>query len=686
MWRMIGFAAMAAAGAGAAYAQVGGTSGARQGAGEDEIVVVATPFDSRSGEILQGAARIERAELVETLGSGLGETLDRTPGVSSTFFGAGASRPVIRGLGEDRIRILTNGLGQIDASAVSPDHGLTVEGLEAQAVEVLRGPAALAYGGNAVGGVVNVLDGRIRERAPEASEGPFSGQAVGGIASGLDRAEAAAALSYAGEKAALRIDGFVRDAGDYEIPGYAASPARRAADPDAEAARDTAPNSFSQAEAGAVSASAYGDWGFFGASLKRFEALYGIPEAGEEEGEPGSQEEPALYAGPRIDMEETRVELHAGLKAGFGPFEAPRLSLALVDYAHAELEPSGEIGTRFLSEGGELRLEIAQREWAGWRGLWGVSALSRDLSAIGEEAFLTPTETEEVALFGVQKRSFGRVTIEGGARYDRRTLDNAVSGERTFDLVSASLGLGWTPRPALFAGLTLARTERAPTDAELFSDGAHLATASYEIGDPGLGKETALTVEATLRWRAGPFDLEVNAFHAGFDDFVALLSEGVVEEESGLPLYVFTPADASLYGGEATAHAHLLDRDGYALTLDAGVDLVRGELDEGGALPRIPPRTWTLGAEGRLDRFAGRVEWVRTEEADHLAAFETPTEGSEVFNARASFRPVRGSDRLVFVLDGRNLSDEEVRVHTSFVKDLLPRPGRTVRFAISSAF
>ena len=656
---------------------------------QDEIVVTVTALGDRSVDALQGNVTLDRGDVIESLGDGLGETLEDQPGVASTFFGRGASRPIIRGLGEDRIRVLSNGLAQIDASSVSPDHAVGSEGLDAETIEVLRGAAALPYGGNAVGGVVNVLDGRILERAPDQA---FSGQALASAATGLDEAQAALAMTFAGHRFALRVDGFTRDAGDYEIPGFAESVSLRAeetaeataaGEPAPDFAEGTVPNSFAEADGAGVGLSTYGGWGYAGFSARRLESTYGIPEAAKPE--EGPSNDVAVFAGPRIELEQTRLESRIGLNRGFGIVDRVQLEAAYVDYQHTEVEETGEAGTVFTNEGFDARAEVYHSIGVS-TGVIGLTGTSVEFAAEGDEAFVTPTDIQDVGLFLVERFEFGAWTIDGGARAERRSYGNEAFGDKDYDLFAASLGAGYRPFEGLLVGLTVARSERAPTEIELFANGAHLATNTFEVGNPNLEKEVSTSIEGTVRWTGARFGFEVNAFRIGFEDYTTFFATGLDDAESGLPIFQAAQDDAIFAGGEITARGDLGQVGPVFLRADVSFDVVRAELDTGGNVPRIPPRSFTLGLEGETDRFSARAEWVNVAQADDLAGFETPTEGYDLINARFSFRPVAGQDRLVVRLDGRNLTNEEARVHPSFVKDLLPRPGRSVRLVLSSTF
>jgi iron complex outermembrane recepter protein len=654
---------------------------ADQGPLQPEIVVVGTALDQSEADVLQGVEQLDRTEVLLGLGQGIGASLERRPGVASTGFAAGASRPIIRGLGEDRIRVLTNGLGQIDVSTVSPDHAVTVDPFEAQSIEILRGPAALAYGGNAVGGVVNVVDGRIAETVPDQA---FSGEVYAGLTTGLDQGELGVqGRGLLGDHFVVTAMAFTRESSDYAIPGFAFAPAARleaiaeGADPIAFA-KGAAPNSFANLDVGALGFTFVSEFGFIGLGVKRLEARYGFPE----------DEVIAVKqsGAPFIEMESTRYDLRAGSSRPFWVFEKGRIDLSVVDYEHSENE-EGEVGTIFKSEGFEGRVELTHMPIGDLRGIVGVSGLSTEVSAIGEEAFLTPTEVQEIGVFAVQEWRLNEFwALEGGLRLDRRTLDNRTFGERDFNTVSASLGAAFRPNADWFFSLTLARTERAPTELELFADGPHKATQAFEIGDQDLDKETALSIEAKARYATPRLRVEASLFHFDFADFINLSDTGLEDPIEELPIFVFAQEDAAFSGAEVSVDWTILgeaDR-GDRFGLYGALSLVQADADSGD-LPRIPPQTMTIGAKGALGPLAGSLEWVRAEDQDRVATFETSTPGYDLINAQLIYTP-GPDDRLTFVLDGRNLGDEEVRSHTSFVKALAPQPGRTVRFAIRATF
>tara|TARA_R110000868_G_scaffold26347_4_gene101542 strand:- start:17546 stop:19528 length:1983 start_codon:yes stop_codon:yes gene_type:complete len=638
-----------------------------------DVIVVTAPLDRSRLESLQGVDVMRRDDIVEHLNGGLGDTLDSQPGVSTTFFGAGASRPVIRGLGGDRVRVLQNGIGAIDASTASPDHAVTADGLDAERIEILRGSAALAYGGNAIGGVINVIDQSIPTRAVD-------GMTFNGLAaySTVDNGtQGAANIAMGAGDLNFRVSAAARETDSYDTP-------------DGEA-----PNSWTDFHAYSSGASLVRDWGFAGLAVKHTQDNYGLyPEAA---GEPGGH----------IELEQTRIEARGDVRVDLGIFDRLDFAAQQSDYEHTEFEGSGEAGTRFISEGWEGRVE-AHHGAGRLEGAIGLQYSDVDFRAEGGEAFITPTNTRDTGVFAVERWDSGVWGLEGGARIERREIDNLGGGARTFDSLSLSGGAFYRPTENWFLGFNLAHTERAPTQIELFADGPHLATDNYEIGDPGLDQETALSFEASARYDSGPFRFEVNLFRIAFDNYIALVETGGVwwsDEDAGtsgfaasesdpsipvdagsIAVVNFVQRDATFTGGEISVRSELFEAGGFIFSGEAALDLVQAEFDGGAHPPRIPPRTATLALEGENERWTGRIELVDTASQTRVAAFETATPGYTFVNAGIAFRPFGRDGTLTLRIDGRNLTDELGRVHTSFLKEDLPLPGRNLRFTVMTSF
>ncbi|HRE44460.1 MAG TPA: TonB-dependent receptor [Terricaulis sp.] len=681
---------------------------------QEEEIVVTAPLEGALIESLQGVSIIRRDALAASLNGGLGDTLASQPGIASTAFGAGASRPIIRGLGEDRVRVLQNGIGAIDASTASPDHAVTSDGLDADRIEVLRGAAALAYGGNAVGGGVNVIDQSIPTRAIEGLEGEI----LGAYSSVDEGRQGALRLGLGAGPFALRLSAAQRETDAYDIPGFAA---REDHDHDhehedeeehahEEPAFGVAPNTWTQYEAYALGGSYVGDWGFVGLAVRRTEGEYGLlghdhAHEHEHEEEEEEEEDHEHEEGPnlsRLAYEQTRYELRGDVRLGLGAFDRLDFALQHADYEHTEYEADGAPGTRFFSDGWEGRLETHH---GGERleGAIGLQFSDVNFSAEGEEAFIAPSTTRDIGVFVIERYDLGGWGLEGGLRFEQRELDNAEFGSRDFETLSASAGVFVRPMQNLFIAATIANTERAPTAFELFANGAHVATDNYELGDPNLDTETALSIELSARHTTPRFALEANLFGIDYAGYIALVDRGDYfwfdHDDSGfvdddhdapegaevLPVFHFIQQDASFIGGEISGRALLFDVGAFAITGVASYDMVRADFVGGESLPRIPADTLTLRLEAESPHWGGFVEHAETAAQRRTASFETDTDGYSFINAGLAYRPY-GDSRITLRLDGRNLSDEEARAHSSFLKNELPLPGRNIRFTVLARF
>ncbi len=654
---------------------------------QEMITVTARPDAATLGEVAQPVDVLTGSDLTLKVQPTLGETLAQQPGVSSTYFGPGASRPVIRGMGGDRIRVLQDSLGTADASNISPDHAVSFDPLAARSVEILRGPATLLYGSNAVGGVVNIIDDRIPEVAPDR---PIRG--VLDLAGGTVADEFSGAASLGGGTKAFAWHGDFarRNSGDLSIPGFAESQVMREAEGEAdeepEGVEGVLENSATEATNGAVGVSLLGERGFLGASFGGFDTLYGVPghhhPEGEAPAEPGAEEEPAV----RIDLRQRRGDLRGEWRAASGPFSAVRLRLGMADYEHMELEGDA-IGTTFTNDSWEGRLHLNHRPLGPFTGAIGVQGGRRDFVSVGEEAVVPPTLTTGFAVFAFEELGTGAWRLQLGGRYDTQDVD--AEGEtplqRSFDGFSGSIGALWQGAEGWGAALTLARSVKLPTAEELYSNGPHLATNAFEVGDADLREENSLGVDLSFRKREGRVTGQLNFFANRFDDFIFEQFTG--GEEDGLPVAQFIQRDADFVGGEASAVIELFHAEPHHVDLELMADYVRAELRDGDQpLPRIPPFRWGAGLHYGSQRWTGRVEVRATAEQDRLAPNELRTEGYTLLNASLAWRAFFRRNIFEVLLRGTNLTDEEARNHVSFLKDLAPLPGRDVRLSLRLTF
>lgn len=624
----------------------------------DEVVVSA-PGSSRDPlELATAVTSLSGQELQLRLESSLGETLSQEAGVSSTFFGPGASRPIIRGLGGDRIRVLEDGIGTGDASAVSADHAVSADPVRAERIEVLRGPATLLYGSSAVGGVVNVIDERI---PTSRASSPLSGTADVRSTSVSDERLGAVNLNGGGGDWAWHVDAMSRETNDYEVPGKSL-----AGEPSS-----TVLNSDIENLGGRVGATRFfGDDAHLGISASALDGLYGIPSESTEEA-------------VRVDMEQRRIDLRGEVRRDLGPFQALELRAGVTDYEHSELE-GGDVGTIFRNDSAEARIELTQKKGARSSGSVGLQYLGRELDAIGDEAFIPRSRTSRWALFSLQEIDAGPVRWQIGGRFETQDVDASGVPSRSHDGLSASLGLVWDLSERWSLGASLARSVKLPAPEELFSDGVHVATQTFEVGSSALGVEVGTGLDVSLRRNEGRVTGELTLFRQDFDDFIFQALTG--EERSGFPEVVYSQADAEFLGAELEVRVELFELGGHHVHLALLGDLVEAQLassvDFDRDLPRIPPRRFGAGLHYHSENWSATVEVRRVDSQTAVAVNEAPTDGYTLVGASVGRRFLIKGQILDLLLRGRNLLDEEARSHTSFLKAIAPLPGRDVTLSL----
>lgn len=655
----------------------------------EEIVVTASPDARTVSEVYQPIAVLNDQEVLERSEASLGETLNKEAGVSSTYFGPGSSRPVVRGLGGDRIRILEDGIGVGDASNISPDHAVTTDPLSAERIEIVRGPATLLYGSAAVGGVVNIFDGSIPEILPAEDLTGTIDLIAGTVA---DEKTGAVNLEGSAGQIAWHVDFLRRGTDDYEIPGPGEEPNGDEHEEGEEHEEEeefdgTLPNSALDTESATVGASWIFDRGFAGLSVNRFETNYGIPghhgHEGEEE-ESGEGEEHGEEA-VRVDMKQTRIDFRSRLDFE-GPLRNLKIRAATTDYEHDELEGS-EVGTRFENDSWEARVEAVHRALGPVTGAIGFQLSRRDFFAEGEEAFVPPSQTDSEALFLFEELERNDWSFQLGARYESQDVSTPepTLPDRSFDGLSASLGALWKAAATPYSiAISVARSERLPTAEELYSDGPHAATGSYEIGDPFLRSEVGLSTDVTFRRVAEDLRGEISFFRTEFDDFVYLKpTHGEVE---GLPIFTYLQADATFQGIEVQGHVELLHAEPHHVELELGGDWVEGRLDGGDNLPRIAPMRVFAGLLYEADRLFGELEVRHVFEQNDVAELEERTDGYTLISGNVGYRFLVGETSHLLLLRGRNLTDELARNHISPLKEVAPLPGRDVSLAYRVVF
>lgn len=645
--------------------------------GDDLVVSVGT--EGRQSELYSPTNVIRGIDLRASAQASLGETLSGEPGVSSSFHGPGSSRPIIRGLGGDRVRILESGVGTGDASNTSADHAPGVESMTADRIEIIRGPATLLYGSSAIGGVVNVEDGRVPKELPAHS---VTGSIIARGSSAAGERNGAARIDGSAGQIAFHASGLYRKTGDYRIPSAAE-----------ESVDGKLLNSAVENARFAAGASYVGDNGFIGGSVSGYDSEYGVPGGhGHEEGEEGEDEEDEEEGDVGIDLRQRRFDLETGWRFGSTFLRGLKGRFGLADYRHFEVVTpheggEREIETRFFNDEWEGRLE-AQHSFGGTStGALGVQVIDRRFEAIGAEAFVPPTSTRQYGVFLFEQVNPSEaVGLQVGARYEIQAADNTRDGiSREFSGFSASFGTVITASDEMSFVLNASRSVKAPSAEELYSDGPHLATFAFERGDPDLRQEVGYSLDAGIRVDGQRVRGEVNLFVNSFDQFIHQQFTG--DEEDGLLVAVWTQGDAVFTGFEVQAEFELFHAGDGHFVLDGTADYVRARLTRSDEpIPRIPPLRFGAGLGYESTTWHGHLGLSRVAAQDRLAPLETATPGYTMLDASVGYRLFAGRTLHDIVLSGTNLGDQVARSHTSFLKDFVPLPGRDIRLTYQVSF
>ena len=652
--------------------------------------IVVTGVRRREGDVLGGISVLDKAELTREVRPSIGETLAKQPGVTATSFGPQASAPVLRGLSGDRVRVLTDGIGTLDLASSGPDHAIAINPLTAERIEVLRGPTALLFGSSAIGGVVNVIDTRIPRRRPDGS---FDGDALIGYGSAANERLTNGALDVAlGGKFVVHADGNWTETDDLHTGGYILSKdvrkqALASSDSTIQALaglKGDLPNSASESKEGAVGLAYVGDGGLnIGASVTRHLSTYEVPIR--------YSLDPAIEAeAPTIDVEQTRYDARAEIPiAGF--FSQLRARGGYSNYHHDEIEDTGDIGSSFFSKGAEARIELEQSERSGWGGTSGIQYLNRNARIRGDEKFLPDSRQKQTGVFTVQTLVTGQWRLEGGARVefskltaeaDQQLATPALS--RTFTTVSGSVGGQYEFASGWRAGLSLSRAERAPSVDELFANGPHGGSQTFEVGDPNLDPETSIGVEASLRGTKGPVHFTGNLFYTHFSNYI--YESPTAQVAAGLPVFQFRNGEANFYGFEAQASARLGEALGIKWSGELQADAVHATVKKFGPAPFMPPFRILGALTGERGQFDGRIEVERAFPHNRTAPIETDTPGYTMVNASLEWHVFEANPEFSLSLQANNVFDVEARRSTSQLKDFAPLAGRDIRLTARVGF
>ncbi len=634
----------------------------------DKVIVTASPFANQDDlQSVQPGAVVSREALARDRAASLGDTLSAQAGIQSSSFGPGASRPIIRGLDGPRIKTTENGAGSADVSSISPDHAVPSESIGARQIEILRGPATLLYGSGAIGGLVNVVTDRIPQSHTDGT------RLLGDLrfSSAEHTRDVGAQLRSSAGPLAFTGEFSDRATGNMETAHHGRL-----------ANSDTASRNAS------IGSAWIAGNGFIGVGINRFESRYGVPSP----------------EATRIDLARERVDTLGEFNDVFS-LERVRFSASHNRYQHAEIESNGNVGTVFRNRSTSARFDLQTQPYAGWRTVIGADYEQSQFSATGLETIVPLTSTRNNAAFAVTERALGAGRIEIGARLERVSHvpdDTVTLPPRRFSLANGSVGYQWqlSKDSALTASFTHA--ERAPALEELYSKGAHVATLTYDIGNPNLHREQSRNFDLSYKLQSSAWRINASVFRNAVQGFVYGASvdengDGIAdrvnaqgERGAGAELLKreFRNVDARFIGAElSAAYAPV---QGLGLTLTS--DTVRGAVarDNAGNLPRISPTrlggklTWRGGENTAWYADLGAMH-VFTQ--NHVASFETRTEGFTRVDASLRYRLPYGANRNAdFYVVGKNLSNIDMRAHTSFLKDYAPLPGRSVFAGVTAAY
>jgi len=667
----------------------------------EEVTVVSEPLERTIGSLARPVTVLKDAELRQQMAPTIGSALSQQPGINNQSFGPGVGQPVIRGLTGPRVRIMENGIGNNDVSNISPDHANSIEPSQAERIEVLRGPSTLLYGSGAIGGVVNVIDNRVPDKKAEKPIGGAFNQLYN---SALDETSSSLKLEGGESQFAYHLDGFYRNSGNEIIGGSAIDVnAARAYDP-ALAEEPTlqntqgyVPNTHARAKGGTVGASWVGDPGYAGAAINYLENNYGVPPI-------GVPDEPNI----RINLQQTKYDFRGGLDKPFAFVEKLKAKFGYTDYQHTEFE-GGEVGTIWKSDSYEGRLELNHEPLGPFKGQWGFQSVNGTTSAQGEEATLPVTDIANYGVFAVETLETDPLIYDFGFRVEPQSVNPAASSGfsgRSFLPVSGSVSGLWKIDPANNLSLAFTESQRGPQAQELYVDGVHHATRSYEIGNPNLNMETSFNLELGYTFRQDWVNAQFNLFNNWINDYIYAQytgeifghEEGIHGEEDGgeghdhggeLPILQIEQANAIFKGFEANVMFPLMENRYGLLDLTLFGDYTRGQLLNAGNgnVPFMPPLRYGLQLDYAKDKWSTFFRVTRGEAQDYAAENETDTPGWVLMNVGVQYEAKTYADsKLLFYLRGNNLLDQNIRNSTSYLKNFAPEPGRGVQLGFQISY
>lgn len=639
------------------------------------VAVTGNPLGVSSDAMVLPVSILSGRELSLNRAATLGETLNTLPGVAASSFGPNASRPVIRGLDAERVRIMQNGVGILDASSLSFDHAVAIDPLVIEQIDVVRGPAALLYGGSAVGGVVNAIDHRI----PTEPVNGIIGRTEARVGGPDNQRNAGAVVDVGNGQFAMHADAYKRKTDDLNIPGFAVSRRKFQADGTAQENHGKLINSSASSDGGALGASLTFDNGYVGSSYSGFNSNY------------GTVAEEAV----RIDMKSQRLDIASEFRDLNTVINRIKMRYAHTDYQHQEID-DGTIGTSFTNKGSQASLELGHAKFGDLEGVLGMQLQNSRFAANGDEAFVPNVHTKSHAVYLYEEmplKALGldQLKLSLGGRVEHTALDasawevkNKAAQAADFTAYSYALGGLYAIDSHWSVASNLSHNERAPSYFELYADGAHIATNQYEVGNPNFKKERSNGVDAQIRWKDAKNSFSVGAYYTRFNRFLGLLGTGRDIDVDGTPLpeAQFTAFAASFKGLEAEGKFNLADY--WDLSLRG--DYVRASnLDNNAAMPRITPLRLGAGLNYQKNALGARLNVTQAFKQNRTAENELPTAGYTDVSAMATYKLPSKLNVELFA-KANNLLNQEIREHTSFLKDLSPAGERSVLIGLRADF
>ncbi|MGZ5607547.1 MAG: TonB-dependent receptor [Methylobacter sp.] len=630
-----------------------------------EEVVVTAPLQDKASEFAVPVTVLSDEELRLKVGRSIGETLKNELGITSQSFGPGVGTPVIRGQSGARVRVLNNGIGSNDVSAISPDHASSAEPLLAERIEVLRGPATLLYGSGVIGGVVNVIDNRIPGKMPDKLLGGALEQRFDSTSD-----ETSTVMKIEGGKSnlAYHLDGFYRGRNNLDIGGSAIDVnAAQATDPTLDVIQNTKGyinNTSAHAISGSAGVSLIGDPGFAGVSINRLENNYGIAPDG-------------TGGTTRIDLKQSKYDFKSELKNPFKFAESLRMKLGYTDYQHTEIA-DGQAGAFFTNKTYESRLELSHNPVGIFRGMIGFQAIAGDFSAVDKainEVIVPQTLSNSYGVFAVESFNTGALANQLGVRVEDTTLEPQAVSSLNYVPVSASASSLWKINDSNSLNLAITRSQRAPQVQELLANGYHDATRSFEVGNLNLREETSYNLDLGYKFKADWVNAQLDLFHNWAGDYIYQQRNG--EFVIGAPVLETRQADATFMGYEGKLVFPLLQNRLGSVDLTLFSDFTRGQFVNGGDIPRMPPLRFGFQLDHTKGEWNTNLRLTRGEAQTYAGDNDTATPGYLLLNLGTQYQvlDLHGADVMVFAR-ANNLLNENIRNSTSYLRNFAPEPGR----------